>query len=515
MQGSSKGLQVTEATLRETQAIAGLGSYVIDVATGQIEITDVLDTIFGVDRDSEHSVERWLDLVHPADRALVRDHFTVDVVAKRQQFDKEYRIIREDDGAERWVHGRGELEFDEHRRPLRLIGTVQDITDRKRVEQALRESESLLRRIIEESPISMAIVSMDGIIEYINRRAIETFGYLPEDIPNMDRWWVQAYPDAAYRAEVVAQWMGLVGKAIAQNREIERREYRTTCKDGTRKTMIIFGVPVSGKVFVMFEDITERKREEDFLRRSTEMLESRVAERTQELERANAALDRSVAQLRKLAMELTQTEERERKRLATVLHDHVQQYLVAATLRISGLDRDAPAEMHAREVRETIKLLGEALDASRSLTTDLYPPVLREMGLVAGLCWLADWMKDKHSLIVEVTGNESLEIPESLRIVLFQAVRELLFNVVKHAGVPRATVRVEPMANTESLRIVVADQGVGFPGNDPAVSGSPSGLGLFHMRERLACIGGTLEVASTPRQGATIAITVPMVPACV
>ena len=499
MKGSSKGFRVTEATLRETQAIAGLGSYVIDVATGRIEITDVLDVIFGIDKDSEHSVERWLGLI---------------VVAKRQHFDKEYRIIRESDGAERWVHGRGELEFDEHR-PLRLIGTVQDITDRKRVEQALRESESRLRRIIEESPISMAIVSMDGIIEYINRRAIETFGYLPEDIPNMDRWWVQAYPDAAYRAEVVAQWMGLVGKAIAQNREIERREYRTTCKDGTRKTMIIFGVPVSGKVFVMFEDITERKREEDFLRRSTEMLESRVAERTQELERANAALDRSVVQLRKLAMELTQTEERERKRLATVLHDHVQQYLVAATLRISGLDRDAPAEIHAREVRETIKLLGEALDASRSLTADLYPPVLREMGLVAGLCWLADWMKEKHSLTVEVTGNESLEIPESLRIVLFQAVRELLFNVVKHAGVPQASVRVEQLANTQSLRIVVADQGAGFPRLDPAVSGSPSGLGLFHLRERLACVGGMLEVASTPRQGATIAITVPMIRTCV
>jgi PAS domain S-box-containing protein len=507
---SGRRFKVTEATLRETQAIAGLGSYVIDVVTGRIETTDVLDVIFGIQQDSEHSVDRWLGMVHPADQSMVRDYFTHDVLDKRELFDLEYRIVRANDGAERWVHGRGELEFDADHVPVRLIGTVQDITERKDVEAALRESESRLRRIIEESPISMAIVSMEGVIEYINRRAVATFGYLPEDIPTMERWWVQAYPDAAYRAEVVAQWMGLVGAAMAQQREIERREYRTTCKDGTLKTMVIFGVPVSGKVFVMFEDITERKREEEDLRRSAELLESRVAERTQDLERANAALDRSVAQLRKLAMELTQTEERERKRLATVLHDHVQQYLVAATLRIGGLESDTPADIHDKDVREALSLLGEALTATRSLTSDLYPPVLSNLGLMPGLCWLADWMGDKHGLTVTVNGSGPGEVPESLCVVLFQAVRELLFNVVKHAGVDRATVTVEPQPALGSLRMVVADQGAGFPGQDPAVSGSTTGLGLFHLRERLACVGGTLAVESAPGQGAAITLTVPL-----
>ena len=100
---------------------------------------------------------------------------------------------------------------------------------------------------------------MDGTIEYINRRSVETFGYLPEDIPTMDRWWRLAYPEEAYRAEVLAQWMSLVEKALAGNGEIERREYRVTCKDGAVKPMIIFGVLVSGKVFVLFEDITALK----------------------------------------------------------------------------------------------------------------------------------------------------------------------------------------------------------------------------------------------------------------
>jgi PAS domain S-box-containing protein len=144
-----------------------------------------------------------------------------------------------------------------------LVGMGIDMTERLHATEALRQSEEQLRAIIDRSPISMAIVSMDGTIDYINQRAIETFGYAHEDIPVMDRWWVQAYPDEAYRAEVVAQWMGLVERAIARGEEIERREYRVTCKDGTVKTMVIFGVFIAGKVFVMFEDITERKLAEE------------------------------------------------------------------------------------------------------------------------------------------------------------------------------------------------------------------------------------------------------------
>lgn len=138
---------------------------------------------------------------------------------------------------------------------------------------AITKSEERLSKILELSPISKAIVAMDGTIEYINRRAIETFGYLPEDIPDMDHWWALAYPDEDYRAKVCSQWMRLMGIAMAGNREIERREYLVTCKDGTVKTMIIFGALIADKVFVMFEDITERKRAEEALQQSEHYLQ--------------------------------------------------------------------------------------------------------------------------------------------------------------------------------------------------------------------------------------------------
>ena len=172
-----------------------------------------------------------------------------------------------------------------------FVSTYADVTERVAAEQALRDSEARFRRIIEQSPISMAIVNLDGTIEFINRKALDTFGYQPRDIPDMDAWWAKAYPDEIYRALVMAQWTELVEVAIAENREIQAREYQVACKDGVVKTMSIFGVPVADKVFVMFDDITDRKRAEFEILQLNVTLEQRVRERTAELEASNQELE--------------------------------------------------------------------------------------------------------------------------------------------------------------------------------------------------------------------------------
>ena len=133
-------------------------------------------------------------------------------------------------------------------------------------ENALLASKEQFRTLVEKSPLAMALVNSEGVIEYINLKAIDIFGYLPQDIPNMDRWWVQAYPDKKYRDEVIAKWSRLVSEALANRREIERREYRVTCKNGSVKVVSIYGVWVEDKVLVVFEDITERKQNEKELR---------------------------------------------------------------------------------------------------------------------------------------------------------------------------------------------------------------------------------------------------------
>ena len=144
--------------------------------------------------------------------------------------------------------------------------SLSDITERKRAEAALRESEQLLAAIIEQSPVSMAIVGMDGRIERINRRVIQTLGYSLEDIPDLDCWWSRAYPDLAYRAEMITQWSELLEQARVGNQEVEGRECRVTCKDGSIKIMFIYGMLVADKVFVILDDFTERKAAEAQIR---------------------------------------------------------------------------------------------------------------------------------------------------------------------------------------------------------------------------------------------------------
>ncbi|MDD2804474.1 MAG: PAS domain S-box protein [Elusimicrobiales bacterium] len=149
---------------------------------------------------------------------------------------------------------------------------LEDITARSLTETALRDSEATLRRIIDKAPMSMAIVNVDGTIEYINQKAEETFGFPNSEIPTMDHWWRLAYPDEAYRKEVIARFMGHVSEAMEKHTEIAGEEYLVTCKDGSKKTCFIFGVIAAGKIFVMFDDITQRVEAVNTIRDSEKTL---------------------------------------------------------------------------------------------------------------------------------------------------------------------------------------------------------------------------------------------------
>ena len=136
-------LRESEAMLRESQIIANLGTYVHDVASGRWSSSEVLNRMFGIGTTYDRSVAGWVDLIHPDDRAMMATHLRQEALDQHQPFNKDYRIIRLDDRAERWVHGLGKLEFDDQGRPVKLIGTIQDITERKRLEEHLIQSQKM------------------------------------------------------------------------------------------------------------------------------------------------------------------------------------------------------------------------------------------------------------------------------------------------------------------------------------------------------------------------------------
>jgi len=244
-------------------------------------------------------------------------------------------------------------------------------------------------------------------------------------------------------------------------------------------------------------------------------LEQKVVQRTEELvknyerlSQANVQLQVRADQLRRLTSELTMAEQRERKRLSKILHDGLQQHLATAKLRIGYFADKLQAQDRKQEAYDIEAILSETMQMSRSLSVELSPPVLYEAGLAKALEWLTRWMRDRHDFNVELATACNPRLPEDVTILVFESVRELLFNAVKHAKVSWARVALLPGENSE-IRIVVSDEGEGFdPSLLDTVASDSGGLGLFSIRERIDSIGGRFDIASAPGKGCRFTLTV-------
>jgi PAS domain S-box-containing protein len=229
-----------------------------------------------------------------------------------------------------------------------------------------------------------------------------------------------------------------------------------------------------------------------------------------ELATALQDLEQQSTQLRTLAAELTQAEERERKRLAQAIHDDLQQLLVASKFCADTLAGGVKTPALKETARQLNDFLNQAIESARSLSFELSPPILHSTGLAKALHYLGRRMEAKHGLTVRVQAEENAEpATEELRILLFQSARELLFNVVKHAKVKTAEIDLRRFKDNH-VQITVSDAGIGF---DPAICASESsqnGFGLFSIRGRLDLMGGRLEIQSSPGAGSRFIMTAPL-----
>lgn len=240
-----------------------------------------------------------------------------------------------------------------------------------------------------------------------------------------------------------------------------------------------------------------------------------VSERAVAAEQANsealakADLEARAAQLRELAIELTRAEERERGRLAQMLHDGLQQSLVAAQIQLGAIARRITDEQLRSNMQDAVCSLSESIDQSRALAIDLSPPILFNSDLRGAFEWLGRYMRKRFGLEVRIQIDaEAGSLDGDLHRFLFHAARELLFNVVKHAGVREADLRVG-MRNGW-VEVAVEDAGAGF---DPAGLGSGQfqrSFGLLSIRERLESLGGRFVVDSALGNGTRVALLAPV-----
>lgn len=260
-------------------------------------------------------------------------------------------------------------------------------------------------------------------------------------------------------------------------------------------------------VVMTFVDITRLKEMEARWQRSQQQVESL----TQKLE---TVMTEQTERVRWLASEMLATEQKVQESVAQLLHDELQQLLFSIQMQLDVLHQDLPdaeqrVQEQIRELRETTAL---ALNVTRQVASDLNPPILMNEDFMESLHWLAATMSKRYGLQVTLKGTLPPGcLGREVSVLLFQTVRELLFNAVKHAGIQEAQVKVAEEASSRRLMIEVSDAGQGF--EVAAVTAQPhhrDGLGLVNIRNRIELVGGQFHLESKPGQGtrATISVSV-------
>ena len=439
------------------------GTWLADPRTRRLIWDKPSQAIYGVGPDADvTTIEDVQRLVAPEDRDRIRamsEH--IRTLADGQSWGDEFRIVHPD-GTVRWVYCCGQTHRDDSGALVRIAGINLDVTDRKLAEATAQRSEQQARLALEAASAFAWHWNLDEGPWIVEPHVASRIGVPPGQPFQPAAYLARVHPDdrAAVQAALTAAGKdgGLPGWDV---------EYRLTFPDRpevwfhSRGRVERDATGRARRLFGIMMDVTNRRRAERDLVRSHVVLRAHAAE-----------LERRTTQLQRLASALILAEQRAGERLAKRLHDHVQELLFSALLHVQRAAADAPGLVVLRQAQRD---LTDAIDGIAIAVTS------------------------------DALANPS---PDDGGVLVFEAVRELPFNVVKHAGVEQAGVTLA-LDDAGRVRITVADAGVGLdPTTLAARPGSDDGLGSFGMRERVALFEGRLQAGRAPGQGARLTIVV-------
>lgn len=416
------------------------------------------------------------EIIHPDDRPHVRNEIHK-AVAAGIPFQIEYRILTAD-RQERWVWERGRQVDGRAGDTAILEGFILDVSERKKAEEALRTASTEWQTTFNSLSDVVWLLDSECRIRRCNRATAEVIGLEPDRILGRHCW------------EVVHKTDGPIEECPILRMQRSHHRESMSFPIGPRWFEItvdpIFGPShrLEGAVHIM-SDITERK------------------EATEEL----LAYQKK---LKAIASELSLTEERERRRIAVDLHDHACQSLALSKMRLQDLIEQANP-VSTQELQSICTTLNTTIESVRELTFDLSSPTLYKFGLTAALKeLLEDKLRGEHHIAYRFSDDRKAKpLPQDVLVLLFQSVRELLINVIKHARAREVALDIR--REIDCIRITVADDGMGFDVDE--VLSSPArgrSVGLFNIRERLDYIGGTLDVHSEPGHGSRFVLAAPL-----
>jgi len=538
---SELALRKSRAELDFALSMSRIGRWELDLNTTTAIRSREHARIFGYqDHLSEWNQARFLDHVLEDDRASVMKMIS-EMVTNRMDMDCECRIRRAD-GEVRWIWIAGHFHMDELTNNPKLVGVVQDITHRKKVEEEIRRKNENLDRLIRISRKLASTLQLDQILQIIIESAIwfigcdtgaiylidrneltlgATYPPLPSDTPKrilktrlkyhphiqtvLETRQPLVVPDTA-RVSLTPQ-----ESEIVKARKLASLLYLPLMIDDRRIGVMILGS-------------THRKepiRESDFdnlrIFASQAVLAIANARLFEELQESSGSLQREVQKrmeqeqlLKRTMNRLVATEELLKREAAQQLHDQVGQNLTALNLNLRYLMTNPghpPSHEWQSRLDDSSVLLDETVEQIRNIMTDLYPSVLDDYGLFAALSWSTAKLARRTGLDIALTGDDlTRRAPREVEYTLYRIAQEALHNVVRHARPTRITIRLEESGS--QIRMAIGDNGVGFVYTPSLSAEETAGFGLASMQTRIRALGGSFDIETAPGKGTLIKLTI-------
>ncbi len=379
-----------------------------------------------------------------------------------------------DDEQYHWINTRVVATRDENRNILRLVGSFSDITARISAEE---ERDRLFNLSID----MLAVWGFDGILQQVNPAWVRVLGWSRDDLMGRPLLFFVHPDDQEITSEAF--------DSIFQGQPIEELDMRFRCRNGSYLWLSWSSFPYPDRevVFSVVKDITHNKMAEQKL-----------------LDYQN--------RLRSLSSQLSLVEDRQRKELASAIHDGLAQQLFGIRAKVTLFKFPQNSEKISALVAETLAIIDETMGQARNLSFELFPPVLHEVGLEAALSWLGHSFSERTGIICTLTAEgQGPELNEDIRTMAFQSVRELLANIRKHSGAETCNIVVNHVDGFQT--ILVEDPGKGFDiaeSRDRTEKNDPrGGFGLFSIRERMRSVHGRMLVDSHPGKGCRVFLTFP------
>ncbi len=478
-----KKVEQSEFLMNESGRIAKIGAWDFDIATQRVLWSNQVFKIYGLPIGEIPTFEKALSHYIDGSRELLEDALEYSI-KNNKKFDLELRF-QNAQNQKFWVNSIGYPTTNDKGEVIGLRGVIQDITEQKLTRAKVAKSQEMQSLLANHTSDIICLQEEDGTFRYITPSIKNILGY------NQSEFIGKTFFKIVHE-EDIDELKDTLKNKILKDKNKDAYTFRVRHKKGHYIWIEFLTSPVYKNNEISY-----------FVTSARDITQWIVAkERIQKYQTS----------LQKLTSEITLIEEKQKREIASNIHDHLSQSLVISKMKINQLKKDSTLDGINNDLKFIEDHISEALENSRKITFELSPPVLYQLGIIEAVGWLLDDLESKHKIKFKLnTKSTNFNLDEIKSIILYRSIQEVLTNAIKYANASLITINIH--RNTDQVEINIIDDGLGFDTstlNNSHTNNTGSGFGLFAVQERIRNVEGTFTITSEINKGTSVKILIPL-----